>query len=144
MEFTPDGAELLDDTPHALSLCLEPPAHVRERLRSQVAAYAHSAGDDEFESFEDADDFDVGDDRPSFDSDKSIWEEHFETAEMRKYERQLKKQDEYNQELKAKKAAEKLAALEAAKKLLAETGEGATTSPPPDDKKTSSQGELKS
>jgi hypothetical protein len=143
MEFTPDGAELLDQTPHALSLSFDRPAHITERLRQQVYAVAHSDQGDEFESFEDADDFDVGDERPSLETEKSIWEDNFDLAEMRKLEREQKKQAEYNQQLKDKQAAAKQAQLDAAKKLLAENGEGAEKSPPPSDLKPSSQGELK-
>jgi hypothetical protein len=144
MEFTPEGAEILDTTPHALSLCLETPPHIRDRLRAQVVNYAHSITDsDEFETFEDADDFDVGDDRPSFDSDKSIWEDNYDLGEMRKLEREKKKQAEYNQQFEKKLAAAKQAEIDAAKKLLAETGEGAIKSPPPDFSETDSQGESK-
>jgi hypothetical protein len=145
MEFTPDGAEILSQVPHALSLTLSPPTHITQRLREQVYQFAHSIapGDEEFETFEEADDFDVGEEKPSLETEKSIWEDNYDLAEMRKIEREKKKQAEYNQQLKVKQAAEKEAQLAAAKKLLAETGEGAEKSSPPAAEKTSSQGELK-
>lgn len=63
-KYNEKGEELMDDKPAAIPIGFRHPPSLDERIRamvrsSQMAAYAESQGK---ESFEDADDFDVGDD----------------------------------------------------------------------------------
>jgi hypothetical protein len=135
MEFTPDGAEVLDQTPLALSLQFDRPAHITERLRQQVASFAQNYSDDEHETFEEADDFDIGDDRPSLENNKSFWEEHYDMCLLRKAgrEEQFKQKETARLKAQADQAkAEKLKAWhEFAREnnLIPETPAGAPKAP---------------
>lgn len=76
-ELDKNGHEILDDTPVAIPLRLtRPPTivdQVRRLVRGAMSDLAQSQGN---ESFEEADDFDIGDD---YEPD-SPYEEHFEPA----------------------------------------------------------------
>ncbi|GBR76953.1 hypothetical protein NO2_1423 [Candidatus Termititenax persephonae] len=113
INFTSDGGEILDDTPHSLSLSFERPMHIRDRLRLQVATFAQNYDDGESETFEEADDFDVGDDRPSLETNKSFWETHYDMCELRKAGREQEFKEKEIARLKEVAAQEKAAKLKA-------------------------------
>lgn len=57
-----DGREVLDPTPLAPPVGYQKPVHIWDQLRQQMRAMALLAAQEGAESFEESDDFDIGDD----------------------------------------------------------------------------------
>lgn len=73
------GAEILDTTPISLPIKFSRPEPLHLRIRRMVIAEMNALRtSDDFESFEEADDFEVGDDVPSFESNPTEYEQGFD------------------------------------------------------------------
>lgn len=72
------GREVLDQTPRAISVPFTRPEPIHIRLRRLVEQYHREMLEkDEYESFADADDFDVADGAPSYEDSPSEYEADF-------------------------------------------------------------------
>ena len=72
------GREIFDQTPMAIPVGFSRPEPIHMRLRRMVEQYHREMQDSqEYESFEDADDFDVGDGAPSFEDAPTEYEVNF-------------------------------------------------------------------
>ena len=72
------GREIFDQTPMAIPVGFSRPEPIHMRLRRMVEQYHREMQDSqEYESFEDADDFDVGDGAPSFEDAPTEYEANF-------------------------------------------------------------------
>lgn len=77
------GAEILDTTPISLPIKFTRPEPLHLRIRRMVIAELNAARtSDEYESFEEADDFEVGDDVPSFESKPTEYEQGFDNIPL--------------------------------------------------------------
>jgi hypothetical protein len=73
-----NGREVLDQTPVSIPIPFTRPEPIHLRLRRIVEQYHQEMKDAaEYESFEDADDFDVGDGAPSYEDRPSEYEQDF-------------------------------------------------------------------
>nr|DAT70840.1 MAG TPA: hypothetical protein [Microviridae sp.] len=73
-----DGREWLDQTPVEIPIPFTRPEPIHLRLRRIVERYHQEMRDaEEYESFEDADDFDVGDGVPSYEDKPTEYEQDF-------------------------------------------------------------------
>lgn len=73
-----EGREWLDQTPVEIPIPFTRPEPIHLRLRRIVERYHQEMRDaDEYESFEDADDFDVGDGAPSYEDKPTEYEQDF-------------------------------------------------------------------
>ena len=72
------GREVFDQTPMAIPVGFSRPEPIHMCLRRMVEQYHREMKDSqEYESFEDADDFDVGDGAPSFEDAPTEYEVNF-------------------------------------------------------------------
>lgn len=72
------GREVLDQTPRAIPVPFTRPEPIHLRLRRLVEQYHREMAEkDEYESFADADDFDVADGAPSYEDSPSEYEADF-------------------------------------------------------------------
>lgn len=72
------GREVLDQTPTAIPIPFTRPEPIHVRLRRMVERYHQEMKDaEEYETFEDADDFDVQDGAPSYEDAPSEYEANF-------------------------------------------------------------------
>ena len=72
------GREVLDQTPRAIPVPFTRPEPIHLRLRRIVEQYHRELAEkDEYESFSDADDFDVADGAPSYEDAPSEYEGNF-------------------------------------------------------------------
>lgn len=72
------GREWLDETPVSIPIPFTRPEPIHLRLRRIVEQYHQEMRDaEEYESFDDADDFDVGDGAPSYEDKPSEYEQDF-------------------------------------------------------------------
>lgn len=73
------GAEILDSTPISLPIKFNRPEPLHLRIRRMVIAELNAARtSDEYETFEEADDFEVGDGVASFESSPTEYEKGFD------------------------------------------------------------------
>ena len=78
------GREVLDQTPVAIPVPFTRPEPIHLRLRRMVEQYHREMKDaNEYETFEDADDFDVEDGTPSYEDRPSEYEQDFMPHEER-------------------------------------------------------------
>ena len=72
------GREIFDQTPMAIPVGFSRPEPIHIRLRRMVERYHQDMKDSqEYESFDEADDFDVGDGAPSFEDAPTEYEANF-------------------------------------------------------------------
>ena len=72
------GREVLDQTPIALTVPFTRPEPLHLRIRRMVERYHQDMKDSsEYETFEDADDFDIEDGVPSWEDSPSAYEQNF-------------------------------------------------------------------
>ena len=73
-----EGREWLDQTPIEIPIPFTRPEPIHLRIRRIVERYHQEMRDaDEYESFEDADDFNVGDGAPSYEDNPTEYEQNF-------------------------------------------------------------------
>lgn len=76
------GEEVLDQTPVAVPIPFTRPEPLHLRLRRMIEQfYAEARQKDDYETFEDADDFDVADGAASYEDAPSEYEAHFMPSE---------------------------------------------------------------
>ena len=76
------GEEVLDQTPVAVPIPFTRPEPLHLRLRRMIEQfYAEAQQKDDYETFEDADDFDVADGAASYEDAPSEYEAHFMPSE---------------------------------------------------------------